>query len=340
MSDPLGLASGALDFDLRLTPGATREVALAVPLDDHTSSCPAPTTTHVATLVEGARREWTRQLDRVERELPPAAAAIEQTLRIDTLGYILVNRDGPALQPGSRTYARSWIRDGAMTSTALLQMGITASRCATSCAGTRRIRSPTARSPAASTARGADPMPEHDSNGAVPLRDRRVLPLHARRRLRARAVAERHPRRRLPGRAARAAHDAGLPRAGQERLLRPAAGIDQPRGLLVASGALLLGRLLRAARPARTRSMLAHRRGRRRAGARATPPLRDELPRRPDASIDRTIARHGIDYLPGSVELGDFDPTLDGDRDRARRRAGEPAARRRSSAPSIATRGD
>ena len=27
------------------------------------------------------------------------------------------------------------------------------------------------------------------------------------------------------------------------------------------------------------------------------------------ASLVATIAQHGIDFLPGSVELGDFDPT-------------------------------
>jgi hypothetical protein len=37
--------------------------------------------------------------------------------------HILVTRDGPALQPGPRRYTRSWIRDGAMMSAALLRMG-------------------------------------------------------------------------------------------------------------------------------------------------------------------------------------------------------------------------
>ena len=39
------------------------------------------------------------------------------------LAYILINRDGAAIQPGSRSYSRSWIRDGALTSTALLRLG-------------------------------------------------------------------------------------------------------------------------------------------------------------------------------------------------------------------------
>jgi hypothetical protein len=37
--------------------------------------------------------------------------------------HILVTRSGPALQPGPRRYARSWIRDGTIMSAALLRMG-------------------------------------------------------------------------------------------------------------------------------------------------------------------------------------------------------------------------
>ncbi len=37
--------------------------------------------------------------------------------------HVLVTRSGPALQPGPRRYTRSWIRDGAMMSAALLRMG-------------------------------------------------------------------------------------------------------------------------------------------------------------------------------------------------------------------------
>ena len=40
------------------------------------------------------------------------------------LVYILINRDKAGIQPGSRSYERSWIRDGALTSSALLKSGI------------------------------------------------------------------------------------------------------------------------------------------------------------------------------------------------------------------------
>src|SRR5438046_5205963 len=54
--------------------------------------------------------------------LPPSAARYTQTVRTQ-LADILINRDGAAIQPGSRSYSRSWIRDGSLTSTALLRLG-------------------------------------------------------------------------------------------------------------------------------------------------------------------------------------------------------------------------
>lgn len=48
---------------------------------------------------------------------------IEKLFKIvkSNLAYILINKDESAIQPGSRTYERSWIRDGSLTSTALLR---------------------------------------------------------------------------------------------------------------------------------------------------------------------------------------------------------------------------
>ena len=40
-----------------------------------------------------------------------------------TFAQILISRDGPMLKPGTRSYDRAWIRDGAMMSEALLRMG-------------------------------------------------------------------------------------------------------------------------------------------------------------------------------------------------------------------------
>src|SRR6185437_10621309 len=50
-----------------------------------------------------------------------AREAVEAALT--ATAHILITRSGPALQPGPRRYTRSWIRDGAMMSAALLRMG-------------------------------------------------------------------------------------------------------------------------------------------------------------------------------------------------------------------------
>ena len=67
-----------------------------------------------------SRSLWTGELDRVTIDLP--AKDVADTLK-SQLAYILINKDGPALQPGSRQYKRSWIRDGSMIAPVLLRMG-------------------------------------------------------------------------------------------------------------------------------------------------------------------------------------------------------------------------
>ncbi len=82
------------------------------------------------------------------------------------LAWILVNRDGPAIQPGSRSYARSWIRDGSLTSEALLRLGHS---------GTARsfllwfagFQGEDGRVPCCVDFRGADGVPENDSHGQL-----------------------------------------------------------------------------------------------------------------------------------------------------------------------------
>ena len=66
------------------------------------------------------RAFWTGELDRVTIDLP--ARDVADTLK-SQLAYILINKDGHALQPGSRQYERSWIRDGGMIAPVLLRMG-------------------------------------------------------------------------------------------------------------------------------------------------------------------------------------------------------------------------
>jgi hypothetical protein len=124
-SDDLGHASGALRYDLELPARSTRDVYLASPFGDADSAIvPALKGMDGAEQLDVAIREWSAKLGRVEIDLPTTARAFIDTFRT-AAAHILVNRDGPAFQPGPRRYARSWIRDGATMAAALLRVGCT-----------------------------------------------------------------------------------------------------------------------------------------------------------------------------------------------------------------------
>ncbi len=158
-----GLAAGALEYPLDLAPGAAQDIYLEVPNPaTGPGSAPASSAQAAQSFRETAAF-WQSQLDRVEWLLPPKAAKLGDILR-SNLAYILVNREGPALHPGTRTYARSWIRDGAVMVSALLGVGHTeaARRFIEWYAG---FQYPDGKVPCCVDGRGADPTPEHDSAG-------------------------------------------------------------------------------------------------------------------------------------------------------------------------------
>lgn len=97
------------------------------------------------------------------RAEPISAPALADTMRT-ALAHVLINRDGPAIQPGSRAYERSWIRDGAMTSEMLLRLGHEQEA-----KDFLRWYAPyqfaSGKVPCCVDRRGADPVPENDSNG-------------------------------------------------------------------------------------------------------------------------------------------------------------------------------
>ncbi|MGH7898914.1 MAG: discoidin domain-containing protein, partial [Candidatus Binatia bacterium] len=164
-SDRFGFASAAVQYSFDLAPGTEGEVVITVPFhpgDSYTPAAPdAASAVHER--LEETRRLWKKRLAHVDFELPLGGERMARTIK-STLAYILVNRDGPRLQPGPRNYARSWIRDGALTSAALLQMGFT-----------REPREflewyapyqlPDGKVPCCVDRRGPDPVSEHDSNG-------------------------------------------------------------------------------------------------------------------------------------------------------------------------------
>jgi hypothetical protein len=66
---------------------------------------------------------WRETLGAVEWSVPKCAAPAIETFRT-AAGHILINRDGPAIQPGPRRYTRSWIRDCVIMGAALAKAGL------------------------------------------------------------------------------------------------------------------------------------------------------------------------------------------------------------------------
>jgi hypothetical protein len=160
VDDPAGFASAALRYELTLRPGERRAILVALPV---TGAPAVPTAAAFAAEERRVAAEWRAKLDRVRITGPAEVADVARTART-ALGHILVNRSGPALQPGARAYARSWIRDGALTSSALLRLGHDdAARDFLRWFAPFQFAS--GKVPCCATARGADPVPENDSDG-------------------------------------------------------------------------------------------------------------------------------------------------------------------------------
>lgn len=115
--------------------------------------------------LEVTEQVWKKVLSRASLSLPPSAKAIEDTFYAQQ-AYILINKDGPGFQPGSRSYERSWMRDGSMTSAAMLQLGyFDLVKQFTAWYATYQF--PDGKVPCVVDKRGPDPVPENDSHGEL-----------------------------------------------------------------------------------------------------------------------------------------------------------------------------
>jgi hypothetical protein len=142
--DPDGYASGAMTFALHLAPGQAHEVYLG------------------SRRLDDAREQWTSDL---VINGPAPVDALARAIRT-SIGYILIDARGHELRPGPRSYARSWIRDGALMSDALLRTGDSHTVEAFI-----RFYAPYqyagGRVPCCVDVHGADPVPELDSDGEL-----------------------------------------------------------------------------------------------------------------------------------------------------------------------------
>ena len=125
VEDGFGFASAALGFTLKIAPGSQRDIFVAVPFGQKSR----PRLVKELARSDGAARfaEAMRvlggRLDAVGFRFPSAMARDAAETFKTAAGQILINRDGPALQPGPRRYTRSWIRDGVIMGAALLRAG-------------------------------------------------------------------------------------------------------------------------------------------------------------------------------------------------------------------------
>ncbi|MBN1383402.1 MAG: discoidin domain-containing protein [Elusimicrobia bacterium] len=166
INDKDGYASGALEYNFKLGPDGTQEYFLIIPFYGQRSDISINIGESEAREKVNIRLKeiidfWESRVSNVEINIPDKD--IVNTLK-SNIAYILINRDIWAIQPGSRSYERAWIRDGAMTSSAILRLGVT-----------KEVREyidwysgylyEDGKVPCVVDYRGADPYPEYDSQG-------------------------------------------------------------------------------------------------------------------------------------------------------------------------------
>jgi len=307
VQDEFGYASAALGYQLVLAPGARQTVGVVVRLsgsagrpDLKDGADPAWIEREQAAVAAA----WRERLNRTSIDVPAPARPLIAALRT-ALAHVLITRDGPVLRPGTRSYARSWIRDGAMIAESLLRVGH-----ASAAAEYLRWYAPhqfaNGKVPCCVDERGADPVPEHDSAGELIFlaselyrytNDRPLLEETwphveaAARYLESLRQSERTDANLAPAtRAFYGLLPASISHEGYSA--KPVHSYwDDFWALKGYDGAVAMATAL----------------GRRDA-ARRLETQREEFRRDLDASLRHAAAAHGIAYLPGSAELGDFDP--------------------------------
>jgi len=308
--DAGGWVSGALAYSVAPIPGTPTRVHLAFSLHDTWQQMPLfvnddAAADWVSSQRASARDLWLERQSRASIELPPVADRYVETLHAQ-LSYILINATSTGIQPGTRAYARSWIRDGSLTSSALLRLG--------HAEPVRRFiewfaphQFETGKIPCVVDWRGADPVPEHDSSGEFI-----YLVAEYYRYTRDTAFAGS-----LWPRVARAV--AYLDSLRHERLTPEydAAELAHFRGLLPPS----ISHEGYSAEPMHSywddffarkgfhdAVYLAEELGLAADAARISA-IRDAFDRDLAASVQAALRVHAIDYVPGCADLGDFDAT-------------------------------
>ncbi len=168
ITDPVELASGLLTTRITLAPGESKVFVIAVPFYAEMSETDRKNFTsdpvnEYGNKLESVAEGWRSKLNRVKFDVPSELQDIVNTVR-SNIGYILINKDRNGIQPGSRSYERSWIRDGSLTSSAMMKMGYT-DEIKEYIRWYASHQFPNGKVPCVVDKRGPDPVPEHDSHG-------------------------------------------------------------------------------------------------------------------------------------------------------------------------------
>ena len=302
VDDGEGLASGALLYEIVLAAGQSRDIAFWSPLYGDPQALPADWSADA--LLRETADGWRRRLGEMKLQVPPAGQPVADTLRT-ALAHMLISRIGPRLQPGTRSYSRSWIRDGAMISEGLLRLG-RPEVVKEYVEWYAPYQFENGKVPCCVDDRGSDPVPENDSHGELIFNIaeywrytgdkaflRRMWP-HVRgafaymEQLR---LSERTEANRAVDAAFYGMMPASISHEGYSA--KPMHSYWDNfwalRGYKDAvEVAEALGETAEAERMAASRDQ-----------------FRADL----YASLRAATSRHGIDYLPGAAEIGDFDPT-------------------------------
>ncbi len=165
--DDFGFASGCMKYDLNLAAGEFQDFVFIIPFyqkgNELFSEAKSNPTKYFSDQLLNEINFWHEKLDKININLPPSGEKLINTMK-SNLAYILINKDGPAIQPGSRSYERSWMRDGTLTSSALLRLGLK-DEVRNYLDWFSLYQFPSGKIPCVVDRRGADPTPENDSHG-------------------------------------------------------------------------------------------------------------------------------------------------------------------------------
>ncbi|MGO1069091.1 discoidin domain-containing protein [Lysobacter sp. CA199] len=302
-ADRNAMASGALVYEVTLRPGQSREFVWSSALigQDDGRFVDAAEVASRQRLVAG---QWREKLDRVKLRAPPAGQHVIDTLRTG-LAHMLISRVGPRLQPGTRSYARAWIRDGAMIGEGLLRMG-REDVAEEFLRWYAPYQFANGKVPCCVDDRGSDPVPENDSHGELIFtiaevyryrRDRKLLEAMwphvegAVRYMDELRLSERTQANRASNPAFYGMMPASISHEGYSA--KPMHSYwDNFWALRGYKDAVEIAQWLGKD-----------------AQAKAFAASRDEFRQDLYASIGHATSAHGIDYIPGAAELGDFDAT-------------------------------